>query len=90
MANCEQFDEGVVMSSVTPDPATSSSAAGSRRTGRSGNRERGNRAGSLRTGSTTVTSIGSTTVFAGNTEEMNVHVFQCYEEQNDRRQYANH
>ena len=31
---------------------------------------------------------GNRSTFKGNTEEMNGHVFECYEEQSDRRQYA--
>ncbi|KAI2494383.1 hypothetical protein MHU86_20155 [Fragilaria crotonensis] len=47
---------------------------------------RGNRAGRTRNGGTTTTTSRPT--FKGDTEDMNGNVFQCYEEQADRRQYA--
>ena len=77
------------MSQQTPDAATSSSATGARS---SGNRnvtnraKRGNRAGRTRNGGTTTTTSRPT--FKGDTEDMNGNVFQCYEEQANRRQYA--
>jgi hypothetical protein len=80
------------MSTTDPAPATASTSAApasGRGGGRGGNR-RGNRAGRGHTGQP---ATGSTTAarkftFKGDTEELNGNVFECYEEQNDRRQYA--
>jgi hypothetical protein len=74
--------------SATPDTMTSSSAATVRSSGsRSGGANRGtrgNRGGRTRSNTTST----SRTLFKGDTEDMNGNVFQCYEEQVDRRQYA--
>ena len=68
----------------------SATPAGGRGGGRNNNR-RGSRAG--RGGGTGQSATGSTTAarrstFKCDTEEMNGNVFECYEEQVDRRQYA--
>ncbi len=74
--------------SATPDSTTS---------GRTVNRPRGNRGGRQRTGNgnntrgqqqtTTATTTRNRSTFKGSTEGMCGHVFECYEEQDDRRQY---
>ena len=97
MARGEQFDE--VGMSATPDAATSGAGATGGRTNNNGrgstNRTRGNRGagGRQRNEGTSGTAQQAATtrgrsVFKGNTEEMCGHVFECYEEQDDRRQYA--
>lgn len=64
---------------MSDNPASGRSAGGRGRSGRG--RQRGSRGGRGQ-------SRASRTVFKGNTEGMNGHVFECYEEQSDRRQYA--
>ena len=49
-------------------------------------RRRANRAAGR--GGTTTTTARVRTTFKGTTAEMNGHAFECYNEQNDRRQYA--
>ena len=86
--------------SNTPDAATSRGSAASGRSsiGRAGtNRARGNR-GSTNRQQRTETQAGGATqqtmtthsrpTFKGNTEGMCGHVFECFEEQNDCRQYV--
>ena len=71
--------------SSTPDTAASTTTTSGR--GGRNNRRRANQA--ARTGSTTTTTTATArTGFRGDTAEMNGNVFECYEEQNDRRQYA--
>ncbi|KAI2501022.1 hypothetical protein MHU86_13434 [Fragilaria crotonensis] len=84
------------MSSTTPEVTASGSATSGRSAnnasgGRGGNRQRGNRAGRTRgaSGQQQGSSSNNRSVFTGsNTDDMNGHVFQCFEEQSDRRQYA--
>ncbi|KAI2513612.1 hypothetical protein MHU86_752 [Fragilaria crotonensis] len=83
------------MSSTTPEVTASGSAISGRSAnnasgGRGGNRQRGNRAGRTRgaSGQQQGSSSNNRSVFTGNTDDMNGHVFQCFEEQSDRRQYA--
>jgi hypothetical protein len=66
---------------VTPTPATPSSGTAGRR-GRSGGGRgyRGNR--------TTSTTARARSTFKGNTEEMNGHVFQCFNECDDKKQFS--
>jgi hypothetical protein len=89
--------------SATPDSTTSGRAANVRGTSSAArnweNCPRGNRGGRQRTGNgnnstrggqqqtTTVTTTRNRSTFKGNTEGMCGHVFECYEEQDDRRQY---
>jgi hypothetical protein len=82
---------------TTPDAATSggSAASGRSSTGRTGtNRARGNRGGTANRQRTETQAGGATQqttttrsrpTFKGNTEGMCGHVFECFEEQNDRR-----
>jgi hypothetical protein len=74
--------------SATPDATTSGSLASGRGStggrGRRDNRPRGSRGGRARTQATS----NNRGIFKGSTEGMNGNVFECYEEQSDRRQYA--
>lgn len=84
--------------SANPDTTTSGGSATSGRsntsTGRTGtNRPRGNRGGTNRQNNTggaapQATATRSRPTFKGNTEGMCGHVFECFEEQDDRRQYG--
>ena len=73
--------------SAVPDTTTSAPAAAPA-TGRGGGcRSRGGRGRSHhRSGQGAATRTAST--FKGETEEMNGHVFECYDKQSDRREYA--
>ena len=74
--------------SATPDATTSGSlASGHGSTGGRGRRDirpHGSRGGRARTQATS----NNRGIFKGSTEGMNGNVFECYEEQSDRRQYA--
>jgi hypothetical protein len=79
---------------TTGDAAAPSSAASTTSSRSTGSRPRGNRGGRQRnntnpgtTGQQAATSR-SRAAFKGNTEEMNGNVFECYEEQSDRRQFS--
>ena len=86
--------------SVAPDATTSGRTTGGRgassNAARSGDsRPRGNRgSGRQRAGNSarghqqTTTTARNRSTFKGNTEGMCGHVFECYEEQDDRRQYT--
>jgi hypothetical protein len=78
--------------SATPDAAVSCTApaATSVRTRTRGSRGRQRTARSAGAATTTAgtTRTAAAANFKGETEEMNGHVFQCYEEQGDRRQYT--
>jgi hypothetical protein len=78
--------------SSTPDNTTASSATSVRSSGtRSAGANRGvrgNRGGRTRVGGAGTTTSANRSIFKGDTEDMNGNVFQCYEEQVDRRQYA--
>jgi hypothetical protein len=84
--------------SAAPDTTTSGSAASGRSTNNNsggrggGNRTRGSRGGQQRaivsTNGQQAAPNRNRAVFKGNTEGMCGHVFECYEEQDDRRQYS--
>ena len=85
------------MSTNTTDAAASATSGRGSAGGRHSNRPRGNRGGTGRQrndsqtgGATTYTATTTRTrsTFKGNTEGMSGHVFECFEEQNDRRQYG--
>jgi hypothetical protein len=74
---------GTATSGLTESTAGQSSAG----RGRSG--RRGTHSGRGRNGSGgNRNNRSSSTSFRGSTPEMNGHVFECYEEQGDRRQYS--
>lgn len=75
--------------SVTPTTtsALTESTAGRSSAGRGRGLRRGTRGGRGH-GTTSTTRAPRTTGFRGSTPEMNGHVFECYEEQGDRRQYT--
>jgi Zinc knuckle len=64
-----------------------SRSTGSRQRGNRGGRQRNNNSNPGATGQHAATSRNRA-VFRGNTEEMSGNVFECYEEQTDRRQFA--
>ena len=79
---------------TTGDAAAPSSAASANSSRGTGSRQRGSRGGRQRN-NTNPGTIGqqaatnrNRTAFKGNTEEMNGNVFECYEEQSDRRQFS--
>jgi len=76
------MSETVASPSIVPSNSTASGRGGGRGRGRSGSRGRGNRHGSR---ATTIPRVCST--FKGNTEEMNGHVFQCFNECEDKKQF---
>jgi len=69
------------MQSPTPEAVASTDVRRGGRSGRSRNAGRGGGRGSGRNET-------SRSSFKGNTEQMNGHVFECYDEQTDRRQYS--
>jgi len=68
---------------IVPSSGTAGGRGGGRGRGRSGSRSRGNRQGSR---ATTKPRVRST--FKGNTEEMNGHVFQCFNECEDKKHFS--
>jgi hypothetical protein len=77
------MSEAVASPSIVPSSSTASGRGGGRGRGRSGSRGCGNRHGSR---ATTTPRVRST--FKGNTEEMNGHVFQCFNECEDKKQFS--
>ena len=72
---------------VTPTPAApSSGTAGGRGSGRG--RGRSGRGRGYRGNRTTSTTARARSTFKGNTKEMNGHVFQCFNECNDKKQFS--
>jgi len=78
------MSETVASPSIVPSNTTASERGGGQGRGRSGSRGRGNRHGSRATTTPRVCSI-----FKSNIEEMNGHVFQCFNECEDKKQFSN-
>jgi len=76
------MSETVASPPIVPSSGTASGRGGGRGRGRSGSRGRGIRHGSR---ATTTPRVCST--FKGNTEEMNGHVCQCFNECEDKKQF---
>ena len=79
-------------STTTGDAASSSAgnqarSTGARQRGSRGGRQRNNNSNPGTSGQQAATSR-SRAAFRGNTEEMNGNVFECFEEQSDRRQFS--
>jgi len=77
------MSETVASPLVVPSGSTPSGRGGRRGRGQSGSRGSGNRHGSRATTSPLVRST-----FKGNTEEVNGHVFQCFNECEDKKQFS--
>ena len=76
------MSETVASPPIVPSSGTASERGNGRGRGQSGSRGCGNRHGSR---ATTTFRVGST--FKGNTEEMNGHVFQCFNEWEDKKHF---
>ena len=68
---------------IVPSSGTASGRGSGRGRGRSGSRGRGNRHGSR-----AITTPRVRSTFKGNTEEMNGHVFQCFNECEDKKHFS--
>ena len=77
------MSDAVASPPIVPSSNTASGRGSGRGRGRSGSRGRGNRHGSR---ATTTPRVRST--FKGNTEEMNGHVFQCFNECEDKKHFS--
>ena len=77
------MSETVVSPLIVPSGSTASGRGGGQGRGRRGSRSCGNRHGSR---GTTTPRVPST--FKGNTEEMNGHVFQCFNKCEDKKQFS--
>ena len=76
-------------STISIITGATASEAGGRTGGRQGRGDRGGRGrGGARSGGRSTTSRTTRAVFKGATEEMQGNVFECYDEQVDRRQYV--
>jgi len=76
------MSETVASPPIVPSSGTASGCGGGQGLRQSGSRGRGNRHGSRAT-----TSPRVRTTFKGNTEEMNGHVFQCFNKYKDKRAF---
>jgi hypothetical protein len=76
------MSETVASPPIVPSSGTASGRGGGQGRGQSGSRGRGNRHGSR---ATTASRVCST--FKGNTEEMNGHVFQCFNKCEDKKHF---
>jgi len=77
------MSETVASPSISPSNSNASGRGGRQGRGRSGSRGRGNCHGSR---ATTIPRVRS--IFKGNTEEMNGHVFQCFNKCKDKKQFS--
>jgi len=77
------MSETVASPPIVPSSGTAGGRGGRRGRGQSGSRGRGKRHGSR---ATTTPRVCST--FKGNTEEMNGHVFQCFNECEDKKHFS--
>jgi len=76
------MSETVASPYIVPSNSTTSGRGGGQERGQSRSRGRGNRHGSC---ANTIPRVCST--FKGNTEEMNSHVFQCFNKCEDKKQF---
>ena len=77
------MSDAVASPPIVPSSGTASGRGSGRGRGRSGSRGRGNRHGSR-----AITTPRVCSTFKGNTEEMNGHVFQCFNECEDKKHFS--